>query len=124
VLQSLHLWAAIVEDMFRLWCLAEADMLSETQPYELKQTGQGLQRVQQSPRVYRSMHELLAHTKARLGSWIGSSVIHLGDHNVPNALLFIDKYTQVSAAFLFLLCRPVSDHCCAFVRRSLEYSLH
>jgi hypothetical protein len=81
--------------MFRLWCLAEQDMLSE-QSYELKQTGQGLQRVQQSPKVYRAMHEILAVTKTKLGNWIGSSVIHLGDHNVPNALMFIDKYTQVS----------------------------
>jgi len=96
VLQSLHLWGAIVEDTFRLWYLAECDLLSESTPYELKNTGQGLQRVQQSPRVYRAMHEILAHTQAKLGSWVGSSVIHLGDHNVPNTLVFIDKYTQVS----------------------------
>lgn len=96
VLQSLTLWAAIVEDMFRLWYLAEQDLLSESQPYELRNTGQGLQRVQASPRVYRAMHELLARTKMSLGTWIGSSVIHLGDNNVPNTLVFIDKYTQVS----------------------------
>ncbi len=95
VMQSLNLWAAIVEDTYRLWYLAELDLLSETQPYELTNTGQGLQRVQQSPRVYRAMHEILHHTQ-RAGGWVGSSVIHLGDNNVPNALQFIDKYTQVS----------------------------
>lgn len=95
VLQSLTLWAAILEDMFRLWYLAEQDLLSEDVPYELRNTGQGLQRVQQSPRVFKAMHELLARTKKSLGGWVGSSVIHLGDHNVPNTLVFIDKYTQV-----------------------------
>ena len=123
VLQSLTLWAAILEDMFRLWYLAEQDLLSTEQPYELRNTGQGLQRVQQSPRVFRAMHDILARTQRTyygcddiddkkqvgvngdegggLGSdgvlgWVGTSVIHLGDHNVPNALIFIDKYTQVS----------------------------
>eukprot|EP01038_Epipyxis_sp_PR26KG_P016737 gene16737-22896_t len=96
VLQSLTLWEAIVKDMFRLWYLAEQDLLADNQPYELKNTGQGLQRVQQSPRVFRAMHEILATTKLKLGGWVGSSVIHLGDHNVPNTLVFIDKYTQVS----------------------------
>ena len=85
-----------MEDTFRLWYLAEQDLLSETQPYELKNTGQGLQRVQQSPRVFKAMHEILSHTQHRLGGWVGSSVIHLGDHNVPNTLTFIDKYTQVA----------------------------
>jgi hypothetical protein len=95
VLQSLALWAAIVEDMFRLWYLSEQDLVSECQPYDLRQTGQGLQRVQPSPRVYKAMHEILARTKVTLGGWVGSSVIHLGDNNVPNDLVFIDKYTQV-----------------------------
>jgi hypothetical protein len=41
------------------------------------------------------MSKILRDAQVRLGSWVGSSVIHLGDHNVPNALMFIDKYTQV-----------------------------
>lgn len=101
VLQSLTLWSTIVRDMFHLWYLAEADLLATDHLYELKQTGQGLHRVQTSPRVYRAMHEIIHHTKKRLcdklaGGWIGSSVVHLGDNMVPNALVFIDKYTQIS----------------------------
>ena len=51
----------------------------------------GLQRVQQCPRVLAAMREILHDTQRACGTWIGSSVIHLGDHNVPNALMFIDK---------------------------------
>lgn len=80
--QSLALWSAILEDMFRLWYLSEQDLLSSSvstaEPYDLRHTGQGLQRVQPSPRVYRAMHEILSTTKHKLGSWVGSSVIHLG----------------------------------------------
>lgn len=43
------------------------------------------------------MEGILSEVRGLLGSsWVGSSVIHLGDHNVPNALHFIDKYSQVS----------------------------
>jgi hypothetical protein len=60
---------------------------------------QGWQRVQQSPRVYRVMTRILTAAQQATvsdgGEWIGSSVVHLGDDNVPNALAFIDKYNQV-----------------------------
>ncbi|KAI9204659.1 uncharacterized protein BJ171DRAFT_442325 [Polychytrium aggregatum] len=95
VLQSLTLWREILHDMFMLWCLSEDDLLSESNPYRLRDTGQGLNRVQAAPRVSRTMHMILNRAQQRVERWIGSSVIHLGDHNVPNALMFIDKYTQV-----------------------------
>jgi hypothetical protein len=93
-LQSLSLWRDIVDDMFRLWHFAEEDLLSETITYSLKDTGQGMQRVQQSPRTYKAMQQILVRVQGKMKQWIGSGVIHLGDHNVPNALSFIDKYTQ------------------------------
>ncbi len=49
----------------------------------------------QSPNVGRAMSEILHRAQRMAGYWVGSSVIHLGDHNVPNSLMFIDKYTQV-----------------------------
>ncbi|KAK2076159.1 hypothetical protein QBZ16_001091 [Prototheca wickerhamii] len=95
VLQSLMLWREISHEMFKLWHCADADMLEPRNYYRLQNTGQGLQRVQAAPRVSRAMGAILARCQRRLGSWVGSSVVHLGDHNVPNALVFIDKYTQV-----------------------------
>jgi Protein of unknown function (DUF2009) len=74
--------------------MAEEDLLSETVTYSLQDTGQGMQRVQQSPRTYRAMQQILVRVQAKVKNWVGSSVIHMGDHNVPNALSFIDKYTQ------------------------------
>lgn len=81
--------------MFQLWCLAEQDLLSSDNMYRLRDTGQGLNRVQAAPKVSRLMQMILNRAQQKVGYWVGSSVVHLGDHNVPNALMFIDKYTQV-----------------------------
>ncbi|GAB4816186.1 hypothetical protein N2152v2_003232 [Parachlorella kessleri] len=95
VLQSLTLWREISHEMYKLWYLADADMTQRGNYYRLQNTGQGLQRVQPAPGVGRAMQQILARCQRRIGTWVGSSVVHLGDHNVPNALMFIDKYTQV-----------------------------
>jgi hypothetical protein len=106
VMQSLALWREILHgarlpssltvpfvypdpDMFHLWSLAEQDLLSETISYRLRDTGQGLNRVQAAPKTSRMMHAILNRAQKSLGGWVGSSVIHMGDHNVPNALMFI-----------------------------------
>jgi len=77
--------------MFHLWSLAEQDLLSETVSYRLRDTGQGMNRVQAAHKTSRMMHAILNRTQKSLGGWVGSSVIHMGDHNVPNALMFIGK---------------------------------
>jgi hypothetical protein len=80
-------------DMFRLWSYAEQDLLSEKVPYRLRDTGQGLNRIQASPKTSRMMHTILHKAQTSVGGWVGSSVIHMGDHNVPNALMFIGGHT-------------------------------
>jgi hypothetical protein len=105
VLQSLCLWRDLLDDFFRLWSLAELDLLDVTgelglgapNAYELRETGQGLHRVQQAPRTDRALRKIVHGVQSRAQQhWVGSSVIHLGDNNVPNAYAFIDKYNQVA----------------------------
>jgi hypothetical protein len=95
VLQSMTLWREVLDNMFQLWHLAEEDLLDEEHPYDLTDTGQGLQRVQRAQRSVVAMQKILQKVQRKVGGWIGSSTVHLGDHNVPNALMFIDKYIQV-----------------------------
>ena len=40
------LWREVAPEMVRQWVLAEADLLSTTTPYRLRDTGQGLNRIQ------------------------------------------------------------------------------
>lgn len=88
-----------MHDMFRLWSLAEQDLLDFDSRYKLKDTGQGIHRLQAAPRTLKAMHAILYAVQQKTGTtmqgWVGSSVIHLGDTNVPNALgkcYFIHSY--------------------------------
>ncbi|KAF9573733.1 hypothetical protein EC968_008133 [Mortierella alpina] len=92
--QTLNLWREIAHEMFYLWMLSDDDMLNND--YRLRDTGQGLQRLQSCPAVSKAMHTILHKAQQKAGVWVGSSVIHLGDSNVPNAFMFIDKYNQVA----------------------------
>jgi hypothetical protein len=93
VLQSLTLWKEIMFHLPRLWYAADRDMTTEI--YRLADTGQGYQRLQSCPRVSKIMSSILHSVQSKCGPWVGLSVVHLGDRDVPNALVFIDKYTQV-----------------------------
>jgi hypothetical protein len=112
-------------DFFHLWSLAEQDLLSETVRYRLMDTGQGLNRVQGAPKTSRMMHSILNRAQKSVGSWVGSSVIHLGDRDVPNALNFIGKtYHIACSAYSQLLpqisIRKYTGFSCRYARHSVK----
>jgi hypothetical protein len=88
VLQSLTLWSEIMVNMPKLWTLAEEDMFNEH--YRLADTGQGYNRMHSCPKVGGLMRQILANVQRRVGeSWVGLSVVHLGDRVSRMKLLFI-----------------------------------
>lgn len=94
VQQSLMLWSIIQREMVRLWYLADIDQFNGSQ-YKLASTGHGLNRIKACPSIYKEMHRIISECRSKTHTWVGSSVVHLGDDAVPNALFFLDKYTQV-----------------------------
>eukprot|EP01069_Polyplicarium_translucidae_P006339 Polyplicarium_translucidae@DN2945_c0_g1_i1.p1 len=70
--------------------------------------------MQQAPTVYRAFQAILGRVFDRVRNWIGSSSVHLGDHNVPNALMLIDKYLQVPTILApIVLCIEKIPRLCA-----------
>ncbi|SCV02915.1 LAME_0H06238g1_1 [Lachancea meyersii CBS 8951] len=94
VQQSLTLWSSIQREMIHLWYIADQDLYSAHE-YRLASTGQGLNRIKSCPALYREMQNILRECRSKCTTWVGSSVVHLGDDAVPNALFFLDKYIQV-----------------------------
>ena len=96
VKQSLILWRRVMAFIYRLWIGVEEDLLSPRNGYQLSNTGQGMQRCQNAPRTRENMNSVLNMVQRECGEgWVGLSVVHLGDREVPNALVFMDKYLQV-----------------------------
>lgn len=99
VQQSLTLWSIIQREMIRLWYMADSDLFDGSQ-YRLASTGHGLNRLKSCPSIYKEMHKIISECRSKTKTWVGSSVVHLGDDAVPNALFFLDKYTQVPSILI------------------------
>lgn len=94
VMESLTLWEIIHRDIFDFWECVEKDMIGASR-YRFANTGQGYNRVCSAPNTGARMSSALSEAHNRMGGWVGIKVVHLGDQDVPNALVFIDKYTVI-----------------------------
>lgn len=61
-----------------------------------------MNRLQTCYNVSRAMHAILGKVQHQAKGWVGLSVIHLGDRDVPNALMFIDKYPAYNQLAILL----------------------
>lgn len=96
VAESLLLWEKVQRTIFVIWEAAENDMLIDGGGrYEITNTGQGFHRLCSAPKSFRAMSRCVSETEREMGGWVGIKVIHLGDVDVPNPLVFIDKYTII-----------------------------
>lgn len=99
VQQSLTLWSIVQREMIKLWYIADSDLFDGNQ-YRLASTGHGLNRIKPCPAIYKEMHKILSECRSKTKTWVGSSVVHLGDDAVPNAFFFLDKYTQIPSILI------------------------
>ena len=95
VRESLELWNITQRDIFEFWEGVEHDMIVTGIDYRFVDTGQGFHRLSSAPRTGAKMSAAIAEAHHKLGGWVGIKVVHLGDRDVPNALVFIDKYTVI-----------------------------
>ncbi|KPI85687.1 hypothetical protein ABL78_5267 [Leptomonas seymouri] len=115
VVESLLLWENVQKHILDLWEAAENDMLVDGRgQYVVTNTGQGFHRMCSAPQSYNAMSHLVRDTEQSMGGWVGIKVIHLGDRDVPNPLVFIDKYTVIPR-----IAQPVVQ-----TLRALRYVFH
>ncbi|RNF09068.1 uncharacterized protein Tco025E_07151 [Trypanosoma conorhini] len=96
VAESLTLWENVQRHIFEFWQVAEDDMLLDGGGhYNFVNTGQGHHRLCGAKKSFARMARAVAEAERAEGGWVGIKVIHLGDRDVPNPLVFIDKYTVV-----------------------------
>lgn len=95
VMEALTLWEEVHKNIFAFWETVEDDMVTDCRGYRYRDTGQGFHRVCGGSSTYGLMMAAISRAHEKMGGWVGSKVVHLGDNDVPNPLVFIDKYTII-----------------------------
>ncbi|KAG8343222.1 putative Protein of unknown function (DUF2009) [Trypanosoma vivax] len=111
VLESLLLWEIVQQNIFNFWQDSEDDMLKNNGEYLFTNTGQGYHRMCRADKSYSRMTQCVKEAEKRMRGWVGIKVIHVGDRDVPNPLVFIDKYTVIPR-----IVRPIMDTVLALER--------